>query len=131
MRNKLGSLFLAFSLGLLAGCGGSGSPPPPTASQFSVSGPASTGAGFAFTLSVTARDANNAIVPSYAGTLHFTSSDSAAVLPPDSTLVNGTGTFSATLATAGFQTISVTDPTSASLRGTLGVAAAADEFPVT
>jgi hypothetical protein len=80
---------------------------------------------------VTARDASNAVVPGYAGTVHFTSSDSAAVLPPDSKLVNGTGTFSATLATGGFQTISVTDSASASLRGTLGVAAAAGEFPVT
>jgi hypothetical protein len=134
MKNKLGSLFLAFSLGLLAGCGGSGSPPPPpppTASQFSVSGPASSGAGFAFTLAVTARDSTNAVVTGYSGTVHFTSSDSAAVLPPDSKLVKGTGTFSATLATAGFQTISVTDTTVSSLRGTLGVAAAADEFPVT
>jgi hypothetical protein len=126
------SLFLALSVGLLASCGGGGSPPPPppTASQFSLSGPGSSGTGFAFTITVTARDAKNAVVPSYSGMVHFTSSDSAAVLPPDSKLVSGTGTFSATLATSGFQTISATDTVSASLRGTLGVAAASGDFPV-
>jgi hypothetical protein len=129
------SLFLAFNLGLLAACGGSGGGVTngggPLATQFWVSGPSSSGAGFSFTFTVTARDASYAAVPGYAGTVHFTSSDSAAVLPPDSKLGNGTGTFSATLATAGFQTISVTDTASASLQGTLGVAAAAGEFPVT
>jgi hypothetical protein len=128
------SLFLAFNLGLLAACGGSGGGVTngggPLATQFSLSGPSSSGAGFSFTFTVTARDASNAVVPGYAGTVHFTSSDSAAVLPPDSKLMNGTGTFSATLATAGFQTISVTDTASASLQGTLGVAAVAGEFPV-
>jgi hypothetical protein len=132
---KFSWLFLAFGVGLLASCGGgSGSPPPPppppAASQFSVNGPSSSGAGFAFTITVTARDAKNAVVPSYSGTVHFTSSDSAATLPPDSKLVSGTRTFSATLATSGSQTISVTDAASASLRGSVGVAAVAGDFPV-
>jgi len=134
MRKVSQLLFLASGLGFLAGCGGGGSPPPqpppPPTTQFSVRGPASTGAGIAFTFIVTALDANSAVATSYSGKVHFTSSDPAATLPPDSTLPQGTGTFSATLTSAGFQTITATDIVSASLRGTLGVATVADEFPV-
>jgi hypothetical protein len=62
--------------------------------------------------------------------VHFTSSDPAAVLPPNSTLVNGTGSFPATLKDAGTQTITATDTASASLQGTLSVNAVAGDFPV-
>ena len=129
MKNKLGSLFLAFSLGLLAGCGGSGSPP--TTTQFSVGGPTSSGTGFAFSFTVTALDATYNVVPSYSSTVHFTSSDPGAALPPDSKLVNGTGAFSATLTNAGFQTVTATDPATASLKKSLSVTAVVGEFPVT
>jgi hypothetical protein len=124
---------LASALSLLGGCGGGSPPPPPstTATQFSVSGPASTGAGFAFTFAVTALDATYAVATSYSGKVHFTSSDPAAVLPSDSTLTKGTGTFSATLTSAGFQTITATDTALASLRASLRVTAVAGEFPVT
>jgi len=130
-------LFLASSLGALGACGGglrSGSPPgggPPAATQFSVAGPASSGAGFAFTFTVTALDAANNVAASYSGTVQFTSTDPAAKLPPNSKLVNGTGTFSATITSAGFQTITATDTVSPSLMGTLSVTAVAGEFPVT
>jgi hypothetical protein len=53
--------------------------------------------------------------------VHFTSSDSAATLPPDSTLTNGQGTFGATLTKGGSQTISATDTTTATIAGTLTV----------
>ena len=49
--------------------------------------------------------------------MHFTSSDAAATLPADATLVNGGGTFSATLTTAGNQTITVTDTVTSSVTG--------------
>jgi len=130
-------LLLVLALSLLSGCGGGGNssgggppPPPPPATQFSISGPASSGAGFAFSLTVTARDAENKLAATYSGTVQFTSSDSAAVLPANSKLTNGTGTFSATLASAGFQTITATDTASASLNGSLIVTAVAGEFPV-
>ena len=45
--------------------------------------------------------ATNAMATGYTGTVHFTSSDGAAVLPANSTLTNGVGTFSVTLKTAG------------------------------
>ena len=132
MRKLWQLLFLASGLSLLAGCGGSSGSVNTSggATQFSVSGPASSGAGFAFTFTVTAIDAANNVATSYSGMVHFTSSDPAAVLPPNSKLVNGTGTFSATLTNAGFQTITATDTALASLMGSLSVTAVAGEFPV-
>jgi len=75
-------------------------------------------AGTAVSLAVTALDASNAAVGNYVGTVHFTSSDGQAVMPADSKLTNGTGMFSATLKTAGSQTIIVTDATTPSISGT-------------
>jgi hypothetical protein len=88
------------------------------ATHFTVSAPASATAGTAFSFTVTALDVNNSTVTNYAGTVHFTSSDGVAVLPANSTLTNGVGTFSATLKTAGNQTIAATDTVTASITGT-------------
>jgi len=112
--------------GNLGGGGGGGS----VATQFAVTGPGSSAAGFSFNFSVTARDASNNPVSNYSGTVHFTSSDSTAVLPPDSKLTNGSGTFSATLTNAGFQTITATDPASGSIHGSLSLITVEGEFPV-
>lgn len=125
---------LAASLNFLAGCGGGGNSGGggggPIATQLSVTGPASSAAGFSFNFTVTARDASNNPVSNYSGTVHFTSSDSGAVLPADSKLTNGNGTFPATLTNAGFQTITATDTASGSIHGSLSVTAVAGEFPV-
>jgi len=72
-----------------------------------VPGTATAGNGFSFT--VTAEDSSNNTTTAYSGTVHFSSSDSQAVLPADATLANGVGTFSATLETAGSQTVTATD----------------------
>jgi hypothetical protein len=88
------------------------------ATHFGVSAPATATAGSAFTFTVTALDAFNNSANSYAGTVHFTSSDSAATLPSNATLTSGTGTFSATLTTAGSETLTATDTVSASTTGT-------------
>lgn len=131
MRTCLQSLFVISSLTILAACGGGGSGGGGGgAAQFSVRGPGTSGAGIAFTFNVTARDARNGVVSSYAGTVHFTSSDPAAVLPNDQALTNGSGTFAATLTNAGFQTITATDTASASIKGSFGVTAVEGEFPV-
>jgi hypothetical protein len=92
--------------------GGTPSPPPPTpaATHFSVTAPASVNAGTAFNFTVTALDASNTTVSTYSGTLHFTSTDTEAALPADSTLMNGTGSLLATLETVGSQTLTATDP---------------------
>jgi hypothetical protein len=70
---------------------------------------------------------NNEIASGYNGTVHFSSSDAAAVLPPDSKLTNGIGTFAVTLKTAGSQTLSVRDTVNTLLFGSASsfVAAAA------
>ncbi len=91
-----------------------------TATHFSVTAPANATAGTAFNVTVTALDASNAVVTGYTGTVHFTSGDVQAVLPANSTLTNGTGTFSVTLKTAGDQTIAATDTVTASITGTSG-----------
>jgi hypothetical protein len=88
-------------------------------------------------LTVTAYDAYGNIATGYAGTVHFTSSDPQAVLPANYTFLttdNGTHTFSASLRTAGTQSLTATDtvtPTlTASQTGISVVAAAASKFRV-
>jgi len=140
MKKTLLLLIPICSLCLPNGCGGgASSPPAPTpdvATHFSVV-PADTTptAGATFNFTVTALDGSNGEVSSYAGTVHFTSSDGQAMLPANSTLTNGTGTFSATMKTAGGQTIAATDTITASITGTSSSitvsAAAATHFSVT
>jgi len=89
------------------------------ASKFAVSpatANASTGTPFSFT--VTALDSFGNTAASYPGSVHFSSTDSAAILPANSTLSNGAGTFSATLKASGNQTIMATDTVTASITGT-------------
>jgi hypothetical protein len=89
------------------------------ASTLVVSGfPSPVAAGQSATFTVTARDRFGNTATGYAGTVHFTSSDGQAVLPGDATLTNGTGTFSATLETAGTQSLTATDTATAGLTGT-------------
>src|SRR5438094_177877 len=59
----------------------------------------------------------------FAGTAHFAGTDSSAgvVLPANSTLASGQGSFSATLIRAGPQTITATDTATATIIGTLGL----------
>ena len=56
----------------------------------------------------------------YNGTVHFTSSDGQASLPGNTTLTNGTGSFSVTLKTAGSETLTATDTVTTSITGTSG-----------
>jgi hypothetical protein len=96
---------------------------PAATSTFVVSGfPTPITAGTTGSFTVTAYDAYGNLTPAYAGTVHFTSTDPQATagngLPADSTLINGTGTFSATLKTAGTQSITVTDTANPGTTGT-------------
>ena len=86
--------------------------------HFSVTAPANDTAGISFNFTVTALDGANDVLPSYSGTVLFTSSDSQASLPVNSTLTNGTGSFSATMKTAGSQVVIATDTVTASMTGT-------------
>ena len=88
---------------------------------FSVIGPASVTAGSDATFTVTALMLDNTVDTSYTGTIHFSSSDSQAVLPADATLVDGVGTFTVTFGTAGDQTLTATDTLMSSITGTSGI----------
>ena len=96
------------------------------ATHFLVSAATTTTAGSAITVTVTALDAGNFRAGGYSGTVQITSTDGQAVLPGNSTLTNGLGTFTVTLKTAGSKTITATD-TSSGITGsaTVMVSAAA------
>ena len=94
---------------------------PPT--HFSVSAPGAATAGTPFNVTVTALSASNALVSSYAGTIHFTSTDPNAVLPADVVLGGGSGNFAVTLRTSGAQHVTVTDAITPSITGFSGVIA--------
>jgi hypothetical protein len=98
---------------------------PDVATHFSVSAPSAATAGQSFSVIVTALDANNHTVTGYAGTVHFTSSDGQAALPGDATLTNGTGTFTATLKTAGSQTVTAADTANGAITGQANVTVSA------
>ena len=89
-------------------------------SQLVVTAPAAATIGTPVTVSVTAEDAGGNTATTYAGVVHFTSSDGAAVLPADATLTGGTGSFAVTFETAGSQTVTATDTVTAALTGTSG-----------
>jgi hypothetical protein len=94
-----------------------------TATTLSVTGlPASSVAGAVGSLTVTARDGFGNVVLGYTGTIHFTSTDTAATLPGDYTFIaadSGSHTFAAgvTLRTAGSRTVTATDTTIATITG--------------
>jgi hypothetical protein len=91
------------------------------AASFSLAGPASATAGSAISLNLTALDPYGNIATGYGGTVHFTSSDSAAVLPANYTFQStdaGVHQFAATLKTAGSQSITGVDTTASSISGT-------------
>jgi len=90
-------------------------PSPAPASTF-----ASTGTPIVFT--VMAEDPFNNPSPTYAGTVQFISSDTAAgvVLPLNSTLTSGMGTFSASLRTPGNQFVTATDASNPTINGATG-----------
>jgi hypothetical protein len=95
---------------------------PAAAASFVVTTDQSTyTAGDTVTVTVTAMDAYGNVATGYSGTVHFTSSDPQAALPSDSTLTNGTGTFTAMLFTAGNQTITATDTAASSITGSATV----------
>ena len=90
---------------------------PAAASHFAVSVPSSVTAGSQLAFTITALDPFNNAATGYLGTVHFTSSDSQAVLPANTTLLNGTGSFSVALKTPGNQTLAATDAANSSVSG--------------
>jgi CSLREA domain-containing protein len=95
---------------------------PAAASTLVVSGfPTFDSASEAHAFTVTAQDPYGNIATGYTGTIHFSSSDRRAALPRNYTFTSADAsvhTFSATLSTAGTQSLTVTDTTTASINGT-------------
>jgi hypothetical protein len=91
------------------------------ASTMTVAGfPSPITAGVAGTFTVTLKDIYGNIASGYTGTVHFTSSDGKASLPANYTFTAadaGVHTFSATLKTAGTQSMTATDTTTAGITG--------------
>jgi hypothetical protein len=86
-----------------------------------------TTAGAAYSHTLLALDTTGNVLTGYTGTVHFSSSDTKAVLPADYTFTAADGgfhTFTATLKTAGAQSISVADTTYSSVTTSLSVSVA-------
>ncbi len=108
------------------------------ADHFIVSAPSSVQQSVPFIFRVTPIGSSGGIGKNYRGTLHFTSTDSAAVLPADYTFTGadaGNHMFSATLKTRGTWAVTATDTGTASITGTSANITAspgpADHFQVT
>ena len=81
--------------------------------------------GAPLTVTVTAKNGDGTTDTAYAGTVSFSSTDSQAALPSNYTFIAsdaGMHVFSATLKTAGTQTVTVTDTGTSSINGTTTVA---------
>lgn len=123
VKKSLWFVISVCSWSFLIACGGGGTPPAPpspiVATHFSVTPSTSTPvSGVAFSVTVAAQGASGQAATDYFGTVHFSSSDSQAILPADAPVSSGSGIFPVTLKTAGNQTITVSDATS--LTGTSG-----------
>jgi phospholipase C len=102
------------------------------ATRLLVSTPAGVTAGAPFTVNVAALDDAGHTATNYAGTLHFASSDGAAILPADYTFTgnggdDGVHSFpgAAALRTQGAQTIAAADTATPTIAGSAAVAVAA------
>jgi hypothetical protein len=96
---------------------------PDVTAQFKLTAPSSATHGVPFNLTLTAQDKYGNTTPAYTGTVHFTSSDSAAVLPANYTFVstdNGVHTVVVTLNTVGTQTVTATDTVTSQVTGVTG-----------
>lgn len=91
---------------------------PAVVSSFTLAGNSGS-IGIARPITIVAREIYGNVATSYNGTVDFTSSDPNAVLPADTTLVNGVATVNVTFMTVGTQTITATDVVDPTLTGTM------------
>ncbi len=104
------------------------------ATHLAVTAPTVATAGIPISITVSALDPKNHVAPGYNGTVHFVSTDSVPVLPPNYTFTAadaGVHTFSVTFNTPYSQTVTATDTVNASITGSSGpvaVSAVASAF---
>lgn len=110
---------------VVASLAGSSTTTTSTATHFSISAPTTDTAGTPISITVTALDASNNVVSGFVGTIHFTSSDGAAVLPANYTFLaadKGVHVFTGVnLFTAGSETITAADTATGSILGAISV----------
>jgi hypothetical protein len=101
------------------------------ATRLLVSAPARVAAGAPFTVTVAALDDAGHTATNYTGTIHFTSSDGAAILPGDYTFTGNDGDAgvhsfpgAAALCTQGGQAVAAADTTTATIAGSAAVVVA-------
>jgi hypothetical protein len=102
------------------------------ATHLQITARASVTAGTPFTITVTALAPGNGVDDLYTGTVTFTSSDGAAVLPANYTFTKadlGVHTFTVTLNTTGSQTVTATDTVHGTITGTATVTVNAAAAP--
>jgi hypothetical protein len=97
--------------------------------SFQLTAPSTTVGGTSFDFTVTAQNPIDATADtSFIGTIHFTSSDSRAILPGDYIFTStdqGAQTFGATLKTGGSQTITATDTVNGAVTGSASISISA------
>jgi hypothetical protein len=89
-------------------------------SHFALNLPVSATAGSSEVVSISAEDTSNQVVTGYTGTVHFTSTDTHAVLPADYTFTaadTGQHAFTLTFETSGTHALRATDTTHPSITG--------------
>lgn len=97
------------------------------ASTYTLLAPPAVTRTIPFIVQLTAYDRFHNQATAYGGTAHFTSSDAAAVLPADYTFVPsdaGRHSFQATVSTIGIQSLTATDTSTASIKGSAQVTVA-------
>jgi uncharacterized delta-60 repeat protein len=88
-----------------------------TSPYFVITGSSSVTAGTAGTYTISVFNPDGSADTGYSGTVHITSSDPKAVLPADFTISGASATFSATLKTAGVQSLTATDTGTPGING--------------
>src|SRR5207302_1263376 len=93
--------------------------------HFIITAPVTATGGAAINFLVSAPDANGLFLPTYAGTVRFTSSDSAAILPANAPPSNGGGNLSAPPKTPGAQSLTGIDTANSGIFGSANISVAA------
>jgi uncharacterized delta-60 repeat protein len=103
-----------------------------TGPYLQITGSSSVTAGTAGMYTISVFNPDGSADTGYSGTVQITSSDPQAILPADFTISGGTATFSATLKTAGLQSLTATDTVTPGINGSDGgitiTPAAASQF---